>query len=128
MGNVSLISTDECDACNQAFGKSFEDHFARLTHLLRTFLRIRGKRGYPKYAPQDKSYEISYDSTSNFLSLTENAEARFVTEDLINKTLNVSVKCPTHIPLEVYRCLVKAGYSLLPDAELPNFEEAAQME
>jgi hypothetical protein len=45
LGNKGLFSAYECDICNQFFGKGIENDFGNWSKPIRTFARIRGKKG-----------------------------------------------------------------------------------
>jgi hypothetical protein len=47
LGNKSLFSHYECDACNQKFGAGIQDSFGKWSKPMRMMTRIRGKSGVP---------------------------------------------------------------------------------
>jgi hypothetical protein len=47
LGNKSVESTYECDACNEIFGKGIENDLGNWSKPMRTLARIRGKSGVP---------------------------------------------------------------------------------
>lgn len=49
IGNGNIILEDECDECNDFFGKKLESNFASYLGPDRTFQQIPGKKGIPTY-------------------------------------------------------------------------------
>ncbi len=47
LGNKSLYTTYECDACNQMFGQGIENDFGNWSKPMRNFAGTRGKRSVP---------------------------------------------------------------------------------
>jgi hypothetical protein len=47
LGNKSLFTNWECDACNQAFGGGIENDLGNWSKPMRTLSLVRGKRGVP---------------------------------------------------------------------------------
>jgi hypothetical protein len=41
-----------------------------------------------------------------------------------DKSFSMSLTAGTHIPLEAFRCLIKIAFTVLPESELPKFEQA----
>jgi len=56
LGNKKIITNDECDACNEKFGKGIENDLILYLNPYRVFFGIRGKNGIPKF--KGKNFEI----------------------------------------------------------------------
>ena len=56
LGNKKIITNDECDTCNEKFGKGIENDLILYLSLFRNFFGIKGKKGIPKL--KGKNFEI----------------------------------------------------------------------
>lgn len=128
IGNKLLFSFFECDECNQKFGKSIEDHFSKWSLPSRVLNQIPGKKGKPTYKTVDEllRYE-SKNNTIKFVSDIFDGETicnDYLTFDTKNSLLKINLPLQPYIPLNIYKCLVKIGISLLEDKEIQYFGEA----
>jgi hypothetical protein len=121
LGNKRLISFDECDACNNAFSKTFEGQFGRFTLPLRALLGMGGKRkrvtkyemnGSMAWLDRARQCFVVFEK-EGFPPILEYDEAR-------NRHI-FRLPCPEFCPLDVYRSLVKIGLSLLDPPELRRY-------
>ena len=78
LGNKILFSAYECDSCNQSFGSGIENDFGNWSKPMRTFARIRGKRGVPTLVhSSDKGWRVEYDDTSGLQVTTYESDPVF---------------------------------------------------
>jgi hypothetical protein len=122
LGNRSLISLDECDRCNQQCSQTFEDHFDKFTQPMRTMMGIRGKQGVPNFKSRDGKTKVHFDLKQKHFTIEEQEKAAILSENGRNKTLSLTLKCQPYVPLEIYRCLVKMAFGVLPSQELRHFD------
>jgi len=122
LGNRRLISLDECDRCNQQFSQTFEHHFDGFTRPMRTAEAIRGKNGVPGYKSPDGKARVKHNASRNNFNIQEEERGAILAEDEQAKALVLTLKSQPHVPLEVYRCLVKMAFAVLPDQELKHFD------
>lgn len=122
LGNRSIFSKSECNGCNSDFSKSLEDHFARFLHGARTSVKMRGRKGIPKYTTprnlsrievRDDRLEIHLDPLDPLGEV--NSDTSTATFPLPNQPYS---------PLAVYKCLTKVALSLMSDTELLNFADS----
>lgn len=118
--NKSLFSYDECDECNKYFSESVEDNFAKLFNPLRTMFGIPGYNGVPSYKTKDGSGRIDATGKTH-LAIKDHGTTPFVTDDPENKSFSVKLVCQPHVPILVYKCLVKSALAIMPDNELHHF-------
>jgi hypothetical protein len=122
IGNRRLIALDECDACNERFSQSFEHHFDSFTRPLRTALAIPGKSGVPAYKSHDGRARMTHNPQDNSFTVDEIDGHTILSENERGHTLAMTLRTDPHIPLEVYRCLTKMAFAVLPGDELQHFE------
>lgn len=61
LGNKWIVQNEECDACNNYFGKNVEQDFADYMEMFRVLYKVQGKNGVPqndKYYSSDNSFHI----------------------------------------------------------------------
>ena len=123
LGNKSLISMNECDACNTLLADRYEDHLAKWFGPLRTVSQIQGKRGVPTY--QDKKRE--HGGQIRIEMGDEGLHFTIVDADLMGQlskvgplALSLPVDTPSqpYIPIRAAMALVKAACSLWPPGEV----------
>jgi hypothetical protein len=124
LGNHSLISNDECDSCNKLFSQSVEHHLDSFTRPIRTLSVVKGKNNVPSYKSKDGTVRIDFDSKERCFEVVDVGPETALVSDHENRKFKIETVCEPFVPLEVYRCIVKMGYALLPDGELAHFEDA----
>ncbi len=124
LGNKALTSLYECDQCNKRFC-SFEDDLGKMTLPLRSISGVQAKRGTPilPLAGELPSVPSTMSFTDNNLKLHvgRNDGSHLVDEE--KQTLTVFFVNKSYRPLAAYKALCKSAYALLPEDELPHFEE-----
>jgi hypothetical protein len=123
LGNRTLFSAHECDACNQAFGRGIENEFGNWSKPLRTFARIKGKSGIPTIKKGgDGGWRLEFDTDGLQVTQGEDNPVMEVNKDA--KTLTFRLRRDPYIPEAVLKAFVKMGLSLIPDENLPDFGTA----
>jgi hypothetical protein len=90
LGNHSIISMNECDDCNDYFGKGCEDHFSKMMLLPRTLMGIPRKKG-PKSTFKSNDETLRIDGGGNQVNIR--VPEPFSIDDLI-----VDGKLPDDMP------------------------------
>jgi HNH endonuclease len=109
LGNRTLISLDECDACNQKFSMSFESHLDRMTAPIRAMLGIVGKKGAPTHKLLPGTSKIRFDAATNTLLVMDPDGSLILSQDHERRIITYMLRCARYVPLEAYRALVKIG-------------------
>ena len=127
LGNKSLFSDYECDACNAFFGKGIENDFGNWSKPMRTFARIRGKKGIPTLKKEGTGgWRIEYDDSSGFniTRYEDTPDFLVINEETLEVTFQF--RRDVHTPVAVLKAFVKMGLTLLPEAEVQNFSHAVK--
>ncbi len=126
LGNKTLFSAYECDACNQAFGRGIENDFGNWSKPMRTFARIRGKSGVPtlKKGGDGPGWRVEFGPSGFEISQYETDPIFEVDE--ANKTAVFKLKRDTYTPIAVLKAFVKIGLTVMPPEEMENFREALE--
>ncbi|WP_397459008.1 HNH endonuclease [Pseudomonas asplenii] len=123
LGNHQLISNYECDTCNTFFSRNLEDHLDKYTKPYRTIAQIKGKTKIPSYKSRDSRarFDIKPNKPPAILARRDEPHISF---DLENKTLTYLFQIEPHVPVAIYKCLVKIGLSIIDKKELENFSNS----
>ena len=124
LGNKSLTSTYECDACNRGFGSGIENDLGHWSKPMRTFARIRGKSGVPTLVKGSAGgWRIEYDAEAGF-NVRDYEDDPIWTMDETKKVATFMLRRDTFVPVAVLKAFVKVGLTLLPAEEMLNFGQA----
>lgn len=118
IGNKKLFSKYECDTCNKNYFNLFENEMANFMLPLNSISGTKVKNNKtPKYHQKGEPI-IKFESSE--ISISEVPNSLF--ENLSEKSFNLPIKIPSHIPDYIYRCLVKIGLSIIQEELLNNYK------
>ncbi|WP_165073089.1 hypothetical protein [Paludisphaera rhizosphaerae] len=89
-----------------------------MTLPMRSFLGIRGKQGSPKFKSKDKATQIWFNRGKGCFVILDKAGSGNVQRDEELGKHSYHLRAEPFKWLEVYRALVKIGFSILPPGEL----------
>lgn len=116
LGNKNIILNEECDDCNNKFGKGIEQEFTDYLSLFRGFYSIKGKNGVPKI--KGKNFEIT---DTGFTIKHKGSD-----EEIESSSPPTKVPVYTYFNLakqSVYKTLVKFALSVIDSKYMNDFEE-----
>ena len=119
IGNRQYFCLDECDKCNEFFSTSLEDHFAKFLGLSRTIMRVKGKKGYPKYSDAKSMARMEW--VNGELKVTGVNGKLFTVNESMNEVRVVGEKQP-YTPIAVYKTLVKMALSVVDHKYLTGLQ------
>ncbi len=106
LGNKSIILCDECDACNELFGRTIEEVAATYYSFENALFGIHGKNGIPKVKSSD------HESIENNGCSCMSVKAATFEQNGNNPPMQVTIKAPKKIvEQDVYRCFCKYALS-----------------
>lgn len=116
IGNKLLKNNDECDECNEFFGRELEPDLTEILNIQRVFLGIEARGGRPN--PHFEGGHMRHDG-----NLMVVASKQF-SEDA-SGTLKINLgKGNREVVLQhFYRALAKIALSIIPDEHLPDLKE-----
>ncbi len=119
LGNQYLLSKFECDSCNALFGK-YEEALSYCVGPFTSFMKVgnRNRKGAPKFKDQNSGIEIF--SENEKIHIHSNKPV----VDEKNMTAKIVVNKYSYIPLNVYKCLLKIGISLVNANELLKYGQS----
>ena len=123
LGNKNTITYNECDECNEYFGKGCEPDLITYLDIMRPLFHVKGKDGEIKKI-EGKNFIVVNDFTDkNALNIkikqtSDNLNPIEDTEDRLAFDLDHSKKV---IPQNIYKALVNFSYGILPNDCLNKF-------
>jgi HNH endonuclease len=125
LGNKSLFTAYECDACNQFFGRGIENDFGNWIKPQHLFGRIKGKKGVPKVKKgSSRGWRLEWRADHEILEITQSDDDPVAVLDTVAKLITFTLPRDPYIPIAVLKAFTKMGLTLLPGEELPNFRSA----
>jgi hypothetical protein len=130
LGNVSIISMNECDDCNDYFGKACEDNLSKATMLHRTLVGIPRKKG-PKSTFKSKDGSLRIDANGHKVDMRvpapNSVDDLMVDGELPNSMpLLGDTRSQPYVPIEAAMALVKIACSVCPKEELDECRGAIE--
>lgn len=120
IGNTDLFSNFECDECNTRFGQ-FESDLANYIGISRSILGLNGHRKAPSFVAKKLSVKSRSFIGNNILILSKEDLLEYNSiEDRKSGKTTITYDKPSYVPINVYKALVKAALSILPEDEVRN--------
>lgn len=131
IGNNVLATYYECDACNQYFGNTIENEYAKFFHLHHSIMQINGKKGIPKCSFKvpcsmrtdtcaEHCIEISFDSNPPIIRQCKEVDEQYI--KLSNNSITISKPVGKCCPIAVFKTIVKMAITVMPIEELSLFD------
>ena len=120
IGNKKLIANYECDSCNHKFSRLLESHMGNYMNLWHTITQVKGKRSVPSFKTINDKSRI--DIGSENVEISEYIDDNIITIDEEKKTLTITAKKRSYVPIAVYKTLTKMALTIMPENELKDFK------
>jgi hypothetical protein len=115
LGNKNVILLDECDSCNEKFGKTIEQSIVAQFSLFNTIFGIRGKRGVSKLKDINTQSSIEHTKEKELTFRVHGNIMNFDGEDPIGMTLTLA---NNYIAQNVCKSLCKYALSVVEDESI----------
>jgi hypothetical protein len=128
LGNLSIISMNECDGCNDYFGKGCEDHLSKATMLHRTLAGIPRKKG-PRSTFKSNDESLRIDAGNHKVDMrvhTPHSVDDLVVDGELPEEIPLQgdTRSQPYIPIQAATALVKIACSICPKQELAQCQGA----
>lgn len=120
LGNKKIITNDECDICNENFGKGIENDLILFLTPYRFFFKVKGKKGIPKF--KGKNFEIKNEQTITIDILSDEEIAVPDCNDF-QVRLDTTEKITTQ---NIYKTLSKYALGVIDRTQIVNFEDTIE--
>ncbi len=125
LGNKSLISMNECDACNKELADKYEDHLSKWFGPMRTVSQMPGKRGVPTYKDINGRTRIEMGKDGlRFTVVNDKLMDSLDRDGPLSFSLPVDTPSQPHVPLCAAMALVKMACSISPFNKSPSVQPA----
>jgi hypothetical protein len=118
IGNKKLIANYECDTCNQKFSRLLESHMGNYMNLWHTMTQVKGKRSVPSFKTINDKSRI--DIGPENVNIAEYTDDNILTVDAEKKTITITAKKRSYVPIAVYKTLTKMALTIMPESELKD--------
>ena len=121
LGNDHLKSAEECDDCNEHFGKETEPSLIAMLDIQRVFL---GTQGRGKYDGRPKLWFGGDSILNDGQKVVVEAHSVSKTDD---ETFEITLgRGARQVPMSVYRALAKIALSVVDHKHLPNLTKSIE--
>jgi len=125
LGNRTVFCGNECDECNAKFGRDYEDHLAKWSHLVRSALKIRGKKKYPTF--KTDSFRMEPEKDNLHIRYLDPDTPRIDPSDVpFNYDLFGDSSSQPYIPKRAAMSLTKIAASICPSPYIHEFKRAIE--
>ena len=128
LGNLSVFSMNECDSCNEYFGRGCEDHLSKQTMFARVLVGISRKKGKKStFKNKDETLRIDADGSNKEIHLPfPNSVDDLLVDgkmpDVIPLTGDTASQ--PYVPIQAAMALVKIACSVCPKEHLGQCQRA----
>jgi hypothetical protein len=119
IGNKKLIAHYECDVCNEKFSKMLESHFGNYMNLWHTISQVKGKKKIPSFKTVNDKSRIDIKDTLKIEDYQDDSIVKIYEE---NKTISITAKRRSYVPIAVYKTLTKMALTIMPEDQLGKFK------
>lgn len=117
LGNKSVVLNEECDDCNEKFGRTIEEDFITYLDIYRVFYQVKGKNGIPKLKYKDQGMVTSVDG--EMIVQSQNIQHDEETGEI--KVLLESHQTVKNV--NIYKTLCKYVLSTIDEEELIHLQD-----
>lgn len=125
VGNKSIFTKYECDACNNVFAGNEERELGKLTHLYRGHTGLKGKRGKIQIIPGLK-FDYNENTKEFKIEGGEHTTSNSKNYNLVSPQgsgVSYATKTTTFNPRLVYKAWLKYALSVFPEDRIDQVEE-----
>lgn len=118
LGNKNIILGDECDDCNEFFGKNVEPSLIEHLDIYRVFLGVKGKSGTPKI-----KYKNGQMQVEDNMPVVASQNIEKVSDKEIKVHLESSKK---FTPAKLYKALCKITLSTIDEEHIADLKQTVE--
>lgn len=130
IGNRTLVSDYECDVCNQYFGNTIENDYAKFFSLYHSIMQIKGKKGVQKCefkipclkrTLECAAYciKIFFTEDKPTICCCKEVDKQYL--DLSDNAITIAQPIAKCSPISVFKAIVKMAITVMPTEELLLF-------
>lgn len=122
IGNRYLLSYFECDSCNHFFGTTYDDSFANFFSDSRAMAAIKSQTTGKsiKHKESNTGFQIGHNGF-NVQITYDGKHPEVFNLDLEKKELTLLITLPTHVPIFVFKAMMKIALCMIGEDERQQF-------
>lgn len=126
LGSKTIRTMNECDECNDRFGREFESHLGNRLNFLRSVSQVKGKGGAPSYENPSGTMRIDHPAGKQTFHLTDYSlfHRAAAADGPFSFDLPADALSQKHVPLRAFKALVKIACSVCPPEAVAQCERA----
>jgi hypothetical protein len=121
LGSKNHFSSEECDECNEQFGK-FENNLASYLGIYRTFEPTLNKSKIPKFESANGNVKIK--NSNGIIEIKRKDLNKDFSFDSPSREFKINMHTQKFIPVYVYNSLLKIAMAIMPTHELTEYHKA----
>ncbi|WP_289350101.1 HNH endonuclease [Acinetobacter nosocomialis] len=121
LGNNYLLHYEECDECNEYFGRTIECELDKYITPHRTLNRLKNRSGNLICTDLGKNRQFKFDQSKDIYTGDFYEDEITFAEN--SNIVTFKLKQNKYVPMMVYKALMKISYGLLPREHLIKFEK-----
>lgn len=133
LGNTKFICADECDECNEKFGRNLEND---ITNFFQVFLSLYQvpKRNGKERKVTGRNFEMQMNSRSNLFStlplitlhMRDWKDENLSADDVVEEMKEFDLSNKTFVPQNIYKAICKYALSLMPHSMTLHFQKTIE--
>ena len=124
LGNTKFFCPDECDECNEKFGRTLENDVTQFLQIHLLLNQVPKRKGKARHV-SGRNFEMQMSNENQFssdlpllqLHLYDWKNDNDSTDKVVQMLNNLNISNKTYIPQNVYKAMCKYALSLLPHSE-----------
>jgi hypothetical protein len=121
LGSKNHLSSEECDNCNELFGK-FENNLASYLGINRTLEPQSNNAKTPTF--QSANGNVKIKNINGLIKIERGDLTRDFTFDSSSREFKINMHTQKFTPVYVYNALFKIALAIMPAHELKDYDEA----
>lgn len=133
LGNTKFFCSDECDECNENFGRTWENDVTQFFQVYLLLNQVPKRNGKERHV-SGRNFEMQMSNENQFfadlpllqLHLYDWKNDNDSTENVIQMMSNLNLTNKTYIPQNVYKAMCKYALSLMPHSATHLYQKTIQ--
>lgn len=113
-GNKWLYTQEECNDCNQKYGKKFENELANMFSAQKLIGKVPKRKGFPKIRIPKRESFMRVVNNDIAVSI-KNSEREFAFRELNHATISLSIPVPPYYPIRAIKSIAHTLWLILND-------------
>lgn len=133
LGNTKFICADECDECNEDFGRRIENDVVQFFQIYLLLGQVPKRNGKMRQVPGRNFEMYMSDEASSFtglltlcFQLRDWNDDNISTDEVVRMMNSLDLSNKTYVPQNIYKAFCKYALSLMPHAATLQYQKTIQ--